>query len=61
MIFMVIVTVVALITMVFQNFAKANYLLGGMSLVLLVLAGFVINEGMQAINKFKTKAATEKL
>lgn len=57
MIFMVIVTVVALITMVFQNFAKANYLLGGMSLVLLVLAGFVINEGMKAIKKFKTMGA----
>jgi len=57
MIFMIIVTVVALLTMVFQNFAKANYLLGGMSLVLLVLAGFVINEGMKAINKFKTMSA----
>jgi len=57
MIFMIVVTVVALITMVFQNFAKANYLLGGMSLVLLVLAGFVINEGIKAINKFKTMSA----
>jgi len=57
MIFMIIVTVVALITMVFQNFAKGNYLLGGMSLVLLILAGFVINEGMKAIKKFKTMGA----
>ena len=60
MIFMIIVTVVALLTMVFQNFAKGNYLLGGMSLVLLILAGFVINEGMRAINKFKTMSAKAK-
>jgi len=57
MIFMIIVTVVALLTMVFQNFGKGNYLLGGMSLILLILAGFVINEGMKAINKFKTISA----
>ncbi|MBU2440249.1 carbon starvation protein A, partial [bacterium] len=55
MIFMILVTVVALITMVFQNFAKGNYLLGCVSVVLLILAGFVINEGMQAINRFKTE------
>jgi carbon starvation protein len=60
MIFMIIVTVVALLTMVFQNFAKGNYLLGVMSLVLLILAGFVINEGMKAINKFKTMSAKVK-
>ena len=54
MIFMIAVTVVALITMVFQNFAKGNYLLGCVSVVLLILAGFVANEGIQAINKFKT-------
>ncbi len=57
MIFMIAVTVVALITMVFQNFTKGNYLLGVVSLVLLVLAGFVINEGIKAINKFKTMSA----
>jgi len=57
MIFMIVVTVVALLTMIFQNFAKGNYLLGGMSLVLLILAGFVINEGMKAINRFKTMSA----
>jgi len=28
------------------NFDKGNYLLGGTSLVLLILPGFVINEGM---------------
>jgi len=60
MIFMIAVTVVALITMVFQNFAKGNYLLGFVSLVLLILAGFVVNEGMQAINRFKTKPAETK-
>ena len=57
MIFMIVVTVVALLTMVFQNFAKGNYLLAFTSLVLLILAGFVINEGMKAINKFKTTSA----
>ena len=57
MIFMIVVTVVALLTMVFQNFAKGNYLLAVTSLVLLILAGFVINEGMKAINKFKTTSA----
>ncbi|MHC2994548.1 MAG: carbon starvation protein A [Candidatus Atribacteria bacterium] len=59
MIFMVIVTVVALITMVFQNFAKGNYLLGCVSVVLLILAGFVVIEGMKAISKFKVKAETK--
>ncbi|MBU4562689.1 carbon starvation protein A, partial [bacterium] len=59
MIFMILVTVVALITMVFQNFAKGNYLLGCVSVVLLILAGFVINEGMQAINRFKTEVKPE--
>jgi len=57
MIFMIAVTVVALITMVFQNFAKGSYLLGCVSVVLLILAGFVANEGIQAINKFKTISA----
>ena len=57
MIFMIAVTVIALITMVFQYFAKGNYLLGSVSVVLLILAGFVVNEGMQAINKFKTISA----
>jgi len=59
MIFMIAVTVVALITMVFQNFAKGSYLLGCVSVVLLILAGFVVNEGIQAINKFKTMAKNE--
>ena len=57
MIFMIVVTVVALLTMVFRNFAKGNYLLGVTSLILLVLAGFIINEGMKAINKFKSMSA----
>lgn len=53
MIFMIIVTVVALLFMVFQNFGKGNYLLGTTSVILLILAGFVINEGMKAIQRFK--------
>jgi len=43
-----------LINLLFTNFGKGNYLLGFVSIVLMVLAGFVVNEGMQAINKFKT-------
>ena len=54
MIFMVIVTISALINLLFTNFSKGNYLLGCISIVLIILAGFVVNEGMQAINKFKT-------
>jgi len=54
MIFMFIVTFFALINLLFTNFAKGNYLLGSVSTVLIILAGFVVVEGMQAINKFKT-------
>jgi carbon starvation protein len=54
MIFMVIVTISALINLLFTNFGKGNYLLGCVSIVLIILAGFVVNEGMQAINRFKT-------
>jgi len=54
MIFMIIVTISALINLLFTNFGKGNYLLGSISIVLIILAGFVVNEGMQAINKFKT-------
>ena len=59
MIFMITVTVVALITMVFQNFAKGNYLLGFVSIILVILAGFVVNEGLKAIKRFKVKAETK--
>jgi len=58
MVFMIIVTIAALITMVFQNFAKANYLLGFISIILIILAGFVVNEGIQTLKKLpaqKTK------
>ncbi len=54
MIFMFIVTFFALINLLFTNFAKGNYLLGSVSTVLIILAGFVVVEGVQAINKFKT-------
>jgi len=57
MIFMIIVTIFALINLLFTNFSKGNYLLGFVSIVLMVLAGFVVNEGIQAINKFKTISA----
>jgi len=60
MIFMVIVTISALINLIFTNFSKGNYLLACISVVLLILAGFVVNEGIQAISKFKTKLAETK-
>jgi carbon starvation protein len=56
MVFMIIVTIFALLNMLFTNFGKGNYLLGVISLVLIVLAGFVVNEGIQAINRFREKA-----
>jgi carbon starvation protein len=59
MIFMIVVTVFALLNMIFTNFGKGNYLLGFVSVVLLILAGFVVNEGMQAINRFKTEVKPE--
>jgi len=59
MAFMIIVTVFALINMIFTNFGKGSYLLGSVSVVLLILAGFVVNEGMQAINRFKTEVKPE--
>jgi len=60
MIFMVIVTISALINLIFTNFSKGNYLLACISVVLVILAGFVVNEGIQAISKFKTKLAETK-
>jgi len=51
---MIIVTIFALINLLFTNFSKGNYLLGFIGVVLIILAGFVVNEGMQAINRFKT-------
>lgn len=54
MIFMIIVTISALINLLFTNFSKGNYLLGCISIVLIILAGFVVNEGVQAINRLKT-------
>jgi len=41
-------------SLLFTNFGKGNYLLGSLSIVLIILAGFVVIEGIQAINKFKT-------
>ena len=54
MVFMIIVTIFALLNMLFTNFGKGNYLLGSVSIVLIVLAGFVVSEGIQAINRFKS-------
>ncbi|MCK5767296.1 MAG: carbon starvation protein A [Candidatus Atribacteria bacterium] len=54
MIFMVIVTISALINLLFTNFSKGNYLLGFVGIILIILAGFVVNEGIQAINRFKS-------
>ncbi len=57
MIFMVIVTISALINLLFTNFGKGNYLLGSVSIVLMILAGFVVVEGIEAIGKLKAKKA----
>jgi len=53
MAFMMIVTIVALINLVFTNFGKGNVLLGSISILLLILASFVVYGGFQALNKFK--------
>jgi len=60
MVFMMIVTVAALINLVFTNFGKGNMLLGSISVLLLILAAFVVYEGFQAINRFKEEALSAK-
>ena len=60
MVFMMIVTVAALINLVFTNFGKGNMLLGSISVLLLILAAFVVYEGFQAINRFKEDALSAK-
>ncbi|MDI9597787.1 MAG: carbon starvation protein A [Candidatus Caldatribacteriota bacterium] len=60
MVFMMVVTIVALINLVFNNFGKGNILLGSVSVLLLFLASFVVYEGFQALGRFKQiKAAQE--
>lgn len=60
MVFMMIITVTALINLVFNNFGKGNILLGSISILLLVLASFVVYEGFQALGRFKEiKASSE--
>ncbi len=60
MLFMIIMTVVALINLVFTNFGKGNILLGSISILLLILASFVVYEGFQALGRFKEiKASSE--
>jgi len=60
MLFMIIMTVVALINLVFNNFGKGNILLGSISILLLILASFVVYEGFQALGRFKEiKASSE--
>jgi carbon starvation protein len=58
MAFMMIVTVVALINLVFTNFGRGNVLLGTVSILLLILASFVVYSGFQALGKFKEKVST---
>ena len=60
MVFMMIVTVAALINLVFTNFGKGNVLLGVISVLLLILAAFVVYEGFQSINRFKEEALSAK-
>ncbi|MDD3655884.1 MAG: carbon starvation protein A [Atribacterota bacterium] len=58
MAFMMIVTIVALINLVFTNFGRGNVLLGTVSILLLILASFVVYSGFQALGKFKEKVST---
>lgn len=60
MAFMMIVTIAALINLVFTNFGKANYLLGTLSVLLLILASFVVYNGFLALGKIKDKIAAVK-
>ena len=59
MAFMMIMTIIALINLVFNNFGKGNILLGSVSVLLLILASFVVYEGLKALNKSKAKVSTE--
>ncbi|KUK85751.1 MAG: Carbon starvation protein CstA [candidate division TA06 bacterium 34_109] len=59
MAFMMVVTIVALINLVFTNFGKGNILLGSISILLLILASFVVYNGFQALSKFREKIAGE--
>ncbi len=58
MAFMMIVTVIALINLVFTNFGKGNMLLGSVSVLLLILASFVVIGGFRALSQFREKAAS---
>ena len=55
MAFMMIVTVTALVNLVFTNFGKANYIMGTLSVLLLILASFVVYSGFSALGKIKEK------
>jgi carbon starvation protein len=59
MAFMMVVTIVALINLVFTNFGKGNILLGSICILLLILASFVVYNGFQALSKFREKTAGE--
>lgn len=58
MLFMLTVTIVALINLVFTNFGKGNVLLGVIAILLLILASFVVYEGYQAMGRFNKQAAS---
>ena len=60
MAFMMLVTVAALINLVFTNFGKKNYLLGSISILLLILASFVVYNGFKALGKLQEKIAAVK-
>jgi len=59
MAFMMIVTIVALINLVFTNFGKGDILLGTICILLLILASFVVYNGFQALSKLRGKTAGE--
>lgn len=55
MAFMMLVTVAALINLVFTNFGKGNILLGSISILLLILASFVVYNGFKALGRLKER------
>ncbi|MDD4363723.1 MAG: carbon starvation CstA family protein, partial [Atribacterota bacterium] len=59
MVFMMLVTIAALINLVFTNFGKGNFLLASISILLLFLASFVVYGGFQALGKLKEIKASQ--
>jgi carbon starvation protein len=52
-IFMLVVTITALVLQVIKFFSTQKFMLGGISVILLILAGFIIEEAVRNIPKIK--------